>query len=212
MTRPTEPIATDRLDLVPLRVEDAPEMAGVLADPGLYGFIGGGPPSVDDLVRRYAAQVGGGSGDGREAWHNWIVRERASGAATGFVQATVTVGAGPTEDGEAGSGTLAAEIAWLIGTPWQGRGYASEAARGLVAWLTAGGVGSIVAHVHPDHHGSAIVAGRTGLAPTEAFVDGERAWRGPAPALDAPDAPGASDAPDAAVTAPRPKPAPDAPR
>ena len=65
-----------------------------------------------------------------------------------------------------------------------GRGYATEAARGVVAWLIAGGVGSIVAHVHPDHTASAAVAERAGLAPTDRFVDGERAWEWLTPAPD----------------------------
>jgi RimJ/RimL family protein N-acetyltransferase len=28
------------------------------------------------------------------------------------------------------------EIAWVVGTPWQGRGIATEVARGLVDWLS----------------------------------------------------------------------------
>jgi RimJ/RimL family protein N-acetyltransferase len=47
----------------------------------------------------------------------------------------------------------------------------------LVEWLTSIGAGAIIAHVHPDHVGSATVAGRAGLAPTDRFVDGEREWR-----------------------------------
>ena len=35
-------ISTERLDLVPLTVEDADEMVTVLADEGLYEFTGGG--------------------------------------------------------------------------------------------------------------------------------------------------------------------------
>lgn len=47
-------------------------------------------------------------------WHNGIVRLRAERAAVGFVQATIT---GDTAD-----------VAWLIGVPWQRRGIAIEAA------------------------------------------------------------------------------------
>lgn len=202
----TAPIRTARLDLAPLRVEDAREMVAVLADPALYGFIGGTPPSLAELARRYRAQVRGRSGDGREEWHNWIVRERSSNTAIGFVQATI-VGrgdpadgggrrsdgaarerrAGPAEWGEgdervpeaevAEAEVSEAEVAWLIGTAWQRRGYASEAAAGLVGWLRGTGIETIVAHVHPDHVGSATVAGRIGLVPTDVFLDGERAWR-----------------------------------
>ena len=159
-------IATDRLDLVPLTVADAGALVAVLADPALYAYIGGAPPSRADLVRRFRAQVAGRSPDGREAWHNWIVRERVSGAATGYVQATIAV-----------DGPAPGEIAWMIGTPWQGRGYATEAARALVAWLEESGVRLIVAHIHPDHGASAAVAERAGLAPTDELVEGERVWR-----------------------------------
>jgi RimJ/RimL family protein N-acetyltransferase len=162
-----ETILTARLELVPLRVADADEMVGVLADPSLYLFIGGRPPSRDELVDRYAEQVVGRSADGAELWSNWVVRERPGGAATGFVQATIT----------GDDGVRIAEVAWVIGVPWQGHGYATEAAGGLVHWLDAAGVRDIVAHVHPDHAASTAVAARIGLEPTDVVVDGERRWR-----------------------------------
>jgi RimJ/RimL family protein N-acetyltransferase len=169
MPSPSETLATERLELLPLRVDNAGEMAAVLADPALYRFIGGEPPTVDGLVERYEAQVAGRSPNAAETWLNWIVRERSSGAAIGFVQATIL---------EAADGAVrSSEIAWVIGTPWQGRGYATEAARALVDWLERGDVRSIVAHVHPDHAASATVAERAGLEPTDVMVDGERAWR-----------------------------------
>jgi RimJ/RimL family protein N-acetyltransferase len=158
-------IATDRLDLVPLTVADADEMAGVLADPALYSFIGGEPPTRAHLVERYGSLVAGRSADGREEWHNWIVRRRSDGAATGFVQATIV------DDGRG------ADIAWLIGTAWQGRGLAGEAAIGLVGWLESAGVTEITAHIHPAHAASGRVAARAGLEPTDAIVDDERVWR-----------------------------------
>ena len=162
----TEPIRTDRLDLTPLRVEDAPEMVAVLADPCLYTEIGGGPPTPDELRARYEHQVRGGSTDGRETWLNWIIRSRPSREAVGFVQATVT---------DAG-----ADIAWVVGVPWQGRGYATEAARGLVAWLAGRGVTSITAHVLDGHRPSEAVAERIGLVRTKAVEDGEIVWARPA--------------------------------
>jgi hypothetical protein len=38
-----ETIATERLDLLPLQVGHAAEMAAVLGDPALHTFIGGAP-------------------------------------------------------------------------------------------------------------------------------------------------------------------------
>lgn len=66
-----------------------------------------------------------------------------------------------------------AGIAWVVGTPWQGRGLASEAAAGLVGRLRAQGVRTIVAHLHPDHHASAAVARSAGLSATAERQDGE---------------------------------------
>jgi hypothetical protein len=54
-----EPILTDRLTLLPLRVEHAEEMAAVLADPDLHAFIGGAPLGPQDLRARYERLVAG---------------------------------------------------------------------------------------------------------------------------------------------------------
>jgi RimJ/RimL family protein N-acetyltransferase len=165
MTLPTEPLATARLDLRPLRPGDADEMAAVLADPGLYTFTGGSAPSGAALLALYRRQSAGRSADGTQQWHNWIVRLRRDGDAIGFVQATV-VGAGGSAD-----------IAWLIGVGWQRHGFASEAVGAMVDWLERGGVSRFTAHIHPDHEASAAVAARAGLKPTDELEDGEQVWR-----------------------------------
>ena len=163
---PTHAISTARLDLVPLRPADADEMVGVLADPRLYSFIGGGPPDRESLRASYTRQSAGQSADGNEEWHNWIVRLRPDGTAIGFVQATVVDGGG------------VANVAWLIGVPWQGHGFAVEAVRGLVFWLDHRRIRTVVAHIRPDHHASASVAARAGLEPTDELEDdGEQIWR-----------------------------------
>ena len=69
-----------------------------------------------------------------------------------------------------------AEIAWVVGTPWQGRGIATEAARGLIAWLGQQPVQTIIAHIHPDHRASAAVATAAGLIPTSQWHEGEVRW------------------------------------
>lgn len=163
-------IGTARLVLVPLRVEHADEMAGVLADPALHTFIGGSPDDARGLRARYLRMTAG-SPDPAVSWCNWVLRLRDEGSLAGTVQATV----GPAADG---SGALVAEIAWVVGTPWQGRGIAVEAARGLVDWLAGQrAVRSVIAHVHPDHRASAAVATAAGLAPTDEWQDGEVKWQ-----------------------------------
>ncbi|MGW2523179.1 GNAT family N-acetyltransferase [Streptomyces sp. NPDC001617] len=159
----TDTIRSSRLDLLPLRVEHAPEMSAVLADPALHTFIGGTPSSPEALHLRYERLVTG-SPDPSVSWCNWVLSLREDSRLVGTVQATVT---GPT-----------AEIAWVIGTPWQGRGYASEAVRALVARLQEQpALRTVIAHIHPEHHASEAVARAAGLTPTDEQHDGERRWR-----------------------------------
>jgi RimJ/RimL family protein N-acetyltransferase len=159
-------INTRRLRLLPLRVADADEMAVVLGDERLHEFIGGRPASPAELRERYRRLVAG-SGLAEELWLNWVVRlSGSSDQAVGTVQATVTLGKETT-----------AAIAWVIGLPWQGNGYASEAARALVSWLSATWCPvAIIACIHREHRASQLVAERAGLAPTDREVDGEQVW------------------------------------
>ncbi|MEU0882682.1 GNAT family N-acetyltransferase [Lentzea sp. NPDC005914] len=157
-------ISTDRLDLLPLRVEHAAEMAEVLADPALHTFIGGAPYTPEALRTRYERLVAG-SPSPAEQWLNWVISLRDEGRLVGTVQATIA--------------DQVAEIAWVVGTPWQGRGIAGEAARGLVGWLATQPVHTVVAHIHPDHHASAAVAASAGLAATDERHDGEVRWQRP---------------------------------
>ncbi|WP_460651852.1 GNAT family N-acetyltransferase [Kribbella endophytica] len=154
--------STERLELLPLEVEYAEEMAGVLAAPELYGFTGGEPPSAEQLTERYRKQTAGPGRPG-EYWLNWVIS--LDGVLVGYVQATV-IGA-------------EAEIAWVVGADWQGRGIAREAAVGLAGWLREQGAGQLLAHVHPEHVASAKVAAAAGLRATGELDDeGEERWEG----------------------------------
>jgi RimJ/RimL family protein N-acetyltransferase len=157
-------LRTDRLHLTPLKVEDAAEMVSVLADPELYGFTGDSPPSLEVLEHRYRAQtIGPPRSD--EVWHNWILRLAGPETAIGFVQATVI--------GDS------AELAWVVGTAWQGQGYAIEGAKAVRDWLAAVGTTQFTAHIHPDHVASKRVAAGVGLRHTdEVDADGEVIWIG----------------------------------
>jgi len=158
------PFATERLDALPLRVAHAEEMAAVLDDPALHTYTGGAPDSADGLRARYTRQTAGPP-EPWVRWWNWVLRVRDEDRLAGYVQATVDTRAAE------------AEIAWVVGTRWQGRGYAKEAAAELVARLAReAAVRTVVAHIHPDHTASAAVAATAGLTPTEKWCDGERRW------------------------------------
>jgi RimJ/RimL family protein N-acetyltransferase len=159
-------IATRRLDLLPLAIEHAEEMAAALSDPVLHTFTGGAPDTLDGLRSRYR-RLTAGSPDPGVSWLNWVIRLRDEGCLTGTVQATISA----SDRGHR------AEIAWVVGTAWQGRGIATEAARGLVDWLDQQPISTVIAHIHPDHHASAAVAARAGLTPTDEWHGGEIRWR-----------------------------------
>lgn len=150
-------IETPLLTLVPLEPAHADEMAVVLSDPALHTYIGGAPLTAPELRQRYERLVAGPPG-----WRNWVIRLRADDRLAGYVQATVE---GRT-----------AEVAWVVGTPWQGRGLAVEAAKALVDRLIGEGIETVVAHIHPDHAASAAVATAAGLSPTDRWHDGEIRW------------------------------------
>lgn len=169
-----EPIPTPRLELLPLRQEYAQEMASVLSDPALHKYIGGAPDSPQALHARYE-RLKAGSPDPEVTWLNWVIRLRATNCLTGWVQATLTHRA-PNPDG------ITAELAWVVGTPWQRQGIATEAARALADWLTNTAVtpvpvSTLIAHIHPEHTASEGVARAVGLIPTDNWHDGERLWR-----------------------------------
>ncbi|MEU7554183.1 GNAT family N-acetyltransferase [Streptomyces sp. NPDC044571] len=157
-------MATARLDLLPLRTDHADELAVALADPALHAFTGGAP-LPPEVLRARCARLAAGSPDPSVVWGNWVLRLREDGRLVGTVQATVT----PARD--------TAEVAWVVGTPWQGRGLAVEAARALTGWLSGLPVGRLIAHIHPEHHASAAVAAACGFVPTPERENGEIRWQ-----------------------------------
>ncbi|MCG6872667.1 MAG: GNAT family N-acetyltransferase [Gammaproteobacteria bacterium] len=164
---PAEPeleIDTDRLRLRPMEPDDAVAMFAVLRDPLLYAHTGGVPPeSAETLHETYAARQARRSPDGTALWLNWIARERTwPGDPVGYVQATVTADH--------------AELAWVVGSPWQNRGYASEAASAIICWLRTLGCTTLRAKIHPRHAASQRVAARAGMQRTSQSSDGEEIW------------------------------------
>jgi RimJ/RimL family protein N-acetyltransferase len=156
-------LSTERLTLTPLTREHAEPLFRVLSDSKLYQYTGGTPPGSADQLRAWYAQLESGrSGDGAELWLNWMLSESASGASIGWIQATVTA--------------HFADIAWIVGTPWQGRGYATEAARALVSWLRRAGATVVRAKVHAAHIASQHVAANAGLSRIAETIEGEDVW------------------------------------
>src|SRR5262249_39280404 len=129
-----EAIPSRRFVLVPLRADHAAEMTQVLSDSRLYTFTGGTPPADAELRARYQRGMAGYP-DPAEAWCNWVIELRPQPPVlAGTVQATIR------------SSESATEIAWIVGTPWQGQGLATEAAQALVDWLGRNSIRTVTAH------------------------------------------------------------------
>jgi RimJ/RimL family protein N-acetyltransferase len=163
-----EALITPRLVLEPLRPDHARELGPVLADPALHAFTGGEPADEDGLRARFARQAVGHSPDGAQGWLNWVARDRATHAAVGTIQATIS------DD----QGVRGAALAWVVATSRQGEGLATEAAGAARDGLRERGVARFVAHIHPDHDASAAIARHLGLAATDERHDGEVRWVG----------------------------------
>jgi ribosomal-protein-alanine N-acetyltransferase len=152
-------LTTQRLVLEPLARHHAQEMFEALSDRAIYRFIDEAPPaSVEALATRYARLESRRSGDGREHWLNWVVREPASGNAVGFVQASVM------ENGTA-------FVAYVIAPPSQGKGYGREATAAMIEELERG-YGAKLLRASVDARNAASIALAAALGFAEARRDG----------------------------------------
>ena len=149
----------------PMVEGDAGELFNLLRETSLYRFTGNAPPAsaadLQDRIRRWERRQ---SPAMDELWLNWTLRLNFNRLAVGFIQATVSEGR--------------ADLAWVIGVPFQGHGYATEASCRVAAWIReAYGVAELRASIHPDHIASQRVATHLGMRPSSEFTDeGEELW------------------------------------
>lgn len=110
---------TDRLNLEILQENHADEMFNVLQDPRTYQYMDGRPENIEQLRQRYAKQSSNWHGR-PVSWHNWVIREKNTNQAIGYIQATLD------------HREHSAELAWVVSPLWTGKKYASEAARRIM--------------------------------------------------------------------------------
>ena len=150
-------LETERLILRGHRVEDFPHCAALWADPEVTRYISTAPLGEEEAWARFLRYAGHWAMMG---YGFWAVEEKGSGrylANVGFANArramTPPLGDDP-------------EIGWVFASAAAGRGYATEAARGVLQWGDRHFEGRrTVCIIAPEHVQSIRVAGKAGYRP-----------------------------------------------
>jgi RimJ/RimL family protein N-acetyltransferase len=152
------------MDEVTLRIptaEDAGTWCELFDDPEVMRYIGNGE------VRDHAYYVG------------LVERQQQLGDSTGLCLFSVVVdgrvvgfaGIQPWSHPWGPTGEL--EIGWRLGRAFQGRGYASRAARAAVERAQERGVGHLIAMIQESNAASVGVARRLGMVPEQELLSPE---------------------------------------
>jgi RimJ/RimL family protein N-acetyltransferase len=149
-------ITTERLHLKLPTIDDFEARVAILQEPAVYKYLGGMPFNRHDVWSRILSQIG--------HWHvygfgYWCLWERSSGQHVG------NLGFGVLERGVVPDFGTAPELGYILGTQFQGKGYASEAAQAAHDWLYAK-MGQIrtVAMISPSNDTSIRLAHRFGYS------------------------------------------------
>jgi RimJ/RimL family protein N-acetyltransferase len=153
------PIRTERLTIRAFTIEDVPAIhAALYGDATAMHFIGG-PHSVQRTRQGIAGYI---EQQRRAGYSFWAVTETASGAVIGEAGLYPMNGVGPD-----------IELGYALGTPWWGRGYATEAGGAILrAAFDELGVARVAAVAKRENTASLHVLEKLGFR-----LEGERdAW------------------------------------
>ena len=164
---PRPPGSGPRLSFESLRRGHAEGLFTALDDPRVGRYIGGPDVTTMAELRARIDRLLAGSGDDAETWLNWVVRLK--GTVIGRIEATLHDGV--------------AEIGYVFGPRWWGRGYGSEAVAWLLSELRQQGVPEAWASVDPDNEASIRLLRRVGFEETtpgevllHSYVPGDRVF------------------------------------
>ena len=155
--RDTPVVTTERLVLRGHRVDDFEDYAALRSDPEVVRYLGGKPSTPSESWSRILNSVGHWTLMG---YGFWAIEERSSGRYVG--EAGLADFKRDIEPGFEG----APEAGWVL-APWShGRGYATEAARAVLAWGEKNiGMTRCVCMIEPEHGASLRVADKCGFRP-----------------------------------------------
>ena len=144
-------VETERLVLRDWREEDRTALDAIRCDPDMTRWLGdpglrGGETDIIPLLQERSR---------RDGHTMWAMEHKADGKLVGWCGAKVG-NDGPAE------GHL--ELGWAVAPEWQGNGYATEAARAVLAWIAVNRPGSEVwATTTPGNARSRAVMKRLGM-------------------------------------------------
>jgi RimJ/RimL family protein N-acetyltransferase len=141
-------VHTDRLKYEPLTLDHASLLCEALTDPIVYAHIlGDFPNSLDALTKRFEATLRGPKPEWKnETWINYAIVEKATGIGVGRLEATII-----QPDHVTDSTFTRAEVAYLLGPKFWGKGYGFEALGWLIDQLHKMNIPVIYATVHPNN-------------------------------------------------------------
>ena len=142
-------LETERLHLRMFRADDLTAYTEIFSDLEVMRFLGDGKPISREEAWRHLAII---LGTWRlRGYGIWAVEEKESGlllGRVGFIHP---------------EGWPGLELAWSLGRPFWGKGYATEAARACLDYgFREAGMEHVISLVHPDNHRSRAVAQRLG--------------------------------------------------
>jgi RimJ/RimL family protein N-acetyltransferase len=147
-------LETARLKLRGHRLDDFTACAAMWADPMVTRYISGKPSTEEESWSRLLRYVGHWTLLG---FGYWVVEEKATGCFAG------EVGFADLRRDLEPSLNDTPEIGWVFAPHAHGRGYASEAARAVIAWGEAHfGTSQTACIVHPENLASIRVAEKCG--------------------------------------------------
>jgi RimJ/RimL family protein N-acetyltransferase len=146
-------LETERLLIRPWRHDEAPRLLDILSRVEVMKWLGDGPPGLVETLEEAHTRIDRYAARDNPPLGMWAVERRSDGLALG----TVLLLTLPNDDhGEV-------EIGWHLHPDSWGHGYATEAARAVLAHGFAAGLPEIIAVAHTNNDASIAVMQRLGM-------------------------------------------------
>lgn len=150
---PEMQVETERLLIRPWRHEEAPRMLDIQSRIEVMRWLGDGEPVLMKDLDEAHARIDKYAGKSAPPLGQWAIERLGDGTVVGTTALLTLPNA---EDGEV-------EIGWHLHPDSWGYGYATEAARAVLAHGFAGGLPEIIAVSHTNNEASKAVMRRLGM-------------------------------------------------